>query len=335
MKKLNVYILIIIIAALSGGALGNTKRNKSPSLDDFPVTGYSEAEAKYSESSEKIAGALSETVETHAENSTKDYTDNAFGTYAQMGGGISTEKTALLDAEFSKLVEKFKDFPGEYGLYVKDLATETTYEYQAKEIFYGASLYKIPVAVAVLKEIDAGNLTYEYKFEYKNVDVASGTGTIIYDALNSRYTVRELLEKLLKDSDNVAQNILIRNIGKSKVIALDPNLFDAGNHTTPYKLAVFLESLSEGKVLKRDTIAELMEIMSETAFDDRIYPGLSKHLTFSHKIGNWGESGSWHDCGIVAGGSQRVVVCLMSKNTSFEDFVSVAKNTGNFVSLMF
>jgi hypothetical protein len=72
--------------------------------------------------------------------------------------------------------------------------------------------------------------------------------------------------------------------------------------------------------------------MSNTSFDDRINSGLDTNTTFAHKIGNWPEENSWHDCGILLSPQTNLIVCLMSKNTTLSDFKNTSKNLGQYIS---
>ena len=53
---------------------------------------------------------------------------------------------------------------GIFGFFVKDLRTDEEYTFNSSEIFYGASLYKLPVAVAIFKDIELGNI--KLKLDY-------------------------------------------------------------------------------------------------------------------------------------------------------------------------
>lgn len=75
--------------------------------------------------------------------------------------------------------------------------------------------------------------------------------------------------------------------------------------------------------------------MKKTNYDDRIYSGLNAGLVFSHKAGNWPNDLSWHDCGIVIGDKKDIVVCLMSSNAKFVDFLLVAQKVGEFVTSLY
>lgn len=260
-----------------------------------------------------------------------------------LNGGVNNKEL------FEELVEEIQQAQGVFGLYIKDLSSGSEYKYNADESFFGASLYKVPVAVSVLKQIEDRTISLEDEVSYLRIDFYGGTGSINTYPYGTRFTVKELLDLLLKQSDNVAQNMLVRYIGLSKIeegfsnISGNPgSIFFEENITTPVEVGsifehLFLQIIGSNKnyYLGNDGSSTIIKTMFNTYFDDRISSGLNSGLSFSHKIGSWGNTGSWHDCGIVYDSSQieaRAVVCLMSKNTTYAEFVSVAEKVGNYLS---
>lgn len=225
------------------------------------------------------------------------------------------------------------DIEGSYGLYIKNLMTGESHEQDADRVFYAASLFKIPVAVGVLRAVEAGELSFDTVVEYKEEDFFGGTGSVVNTDYGTKYTVAELLDRLLKESDNAAQSMLTRvtaerhmayafhSVGKPQIV------FFKENRATPREVGTMLEKIYKQELLNSENSKLILKIMSETSFDDRINSGLEPSRTFTHKIGNWGETGSWHDCGIILY-PEPIVVCLMSEGTSFEEFVSVSTLIG-------
>lgn len=277
---------------------------------------------------------------------------------------------------FSELVDQMPNYRGTYGIYIKNLASSETFEYNAYEEFYGASLYKLPLAMAVLKKVADGDLKLSDTVFFTPADEADGTGSIAALPFGTELTYEQLLNYLLKESDNTAQVMLERTLGKETIEEAFENYslygeetkFFTENNTSPIEIAVILENiyLEEQDVLDVYAEAELeaenvtdgdngikaedapenmqaddetvdqkpysvLNAMKETAFDDRVHAGLDEFTVFSHKIGNWGETGTWHDCGILFKGKP-VVVCVMSKNTNFIDFLRVTDLVGQFAS---
>lgn len=253
----------------------------------------------------------------------------------------TTKNTDFVDinAQFEGLKEEITQYRGTYSLYVKDLDTMRVYSHNSSQRFYGASLYKLLVATATLRKVDQKELDLSYVYMYEGEDRAWGTGSIQQYPKDTRFTLEFLLDLLLRESDNTAQNIIVDLIGKGYVSSVFKEImgsysdFSGSNITNTKEVSLFLERIYLTNILRSKDM--FFNIMKKTSFDNRIDAGLRKDLSFSHKIGSWGTTGSWHDCGIVFGQTKEVIVCLMSKDTNFEDFSEVANSVGKFISILF
>lgn len=253
---------------------------------------------------------------------------------------ISTPTTA-----FDQLTDSVKAKSGIYSLYIKDLTTLQTYEYNADQLIYGASLYKILVGGAVYELISQNKLSLNYEYTYEGQDFTGGTGVLQTQSVGSIYSIKELLDFLFKNSDNIAQNILIRNLTESAISSFYQkfadssdssaftNQFYTSGRTSAKETAYILESLHKNENWSRSSRKAFFDHMIDTDYDDRISRGLDSSLIFSHKIGNWPDN-SWHDCGIVfdKAYSNPVVVCLMSKQVDQSQFFEIAEETGRFIN---
>ncbi len=240
---------------------------------------------------------------------------------------------------FEDLTEYMDTVPGNFGLYIYHLPSGLEYAYQPDTVFFAASLYKIVVGGAVYDMISSNKISLSYTYSYEPSDYADGAGVIREGDYGETYTLDELLDYLLKYSDNVAQNILIRNISREKVVDFYNYLSPEGGTmfvdqtSTPRRISNLLVSIYNNKNWSRDLRRDFFVRMIDTEFETRIPPALSSGLIFSHKIGNWPED-TWHDCGIVFDSSfdNPTVVCLMSTGATFENFVDVSRSVGSFIN---
>ncbi len=247
--------------------------------------------------------------------------------------------TLQRSSRFKNLTDVTKGKEGTFGIYIKDLDSGATFAFNETELFYAASLFKTPLAASVLKLVDEGALKLDNENIYTQSDYSDGTGSIAYNSYGLTYTYDQLLDLLLKESDNSAQNIIMRTIGAPnaenafKLIPLKNHFFE-NNTATPEQIAIFYEKLVMSNYLKKDSLDSLLERMKSTLFDDRVHLGLEENVEFAHKIGNWPDTSTWHDCGLVIDENNTIVVCLMSRYTTLEDFNIVAKSTGEFVNYL-
>jgi beta-lactamase class A len=136
--------------------------------------------------------------------------------------------------------------PGKLGVYVKRLDSGETVAHHADELFYLSSSVKVPIALAVLKQVDAGKLSLESEAVLAETDRIDGPGEVVWAKPGSRYTIDSLLGRMLGVSDNTAANMLIRTVGE-----------EALNKTAAAVLGRSFEQITTLTQVRRDVYAEL------------------------------------------------------------------------------
>jgi beta-lactamase class A len=111
-------------------------------------------------------------------------------------------RLALLDA----------GFPGELGVHVRDLETGARLGWRDDELWYLASLVKVPVAIELMARVEAGETTLQERLTLLRSDYVDGAGSTNWAAPGSALTLRQLLESMLIVSDNTASDMLIRHL---------------------------------------------------------------------------------------------------------------------------
>src|SRR5215204_904242 len=109
--------------------------------------------------------------------------------------------------------QEIEDYNGEAGLYVWDLEGNYGYGIRPDEEFFTASIIKVPIMVAVYREIDADELEFSQEIEIKEEDWAAGAGWLQWEKAGTKQTVGDLLLLMMTQSDNVAANALVRTVG--------------------------------------------------------------------------------------------------------------------------
>ena len=185
-------------------------------------------------------------------------------------------------------------------------------------------------------------LSLNYIYTYELEDYSDGSGVLQNYKVGSSYLIEDLLDYLLKYSDNVAQNILVRNIGVEKVADFykkysdfsEFGTFSKDLFTTPEEVSNILYNIYQKDGWSKELRREFFARMTNTQFEDRIAQSLSEGLTFSHKIGSAPQYNSWHDCGVVftEDFTHPNLVCLMSKDTTYDDFLDVSHAVGSFIN---
>lgn len=247
---------------------------------------------------------------------------------------VLANESENLSVNFDQISKELSEIPGTYSLYIKDLDSGDKYTYNTDQAFYAASLYKFPIAMATLKEVEKGKLSLSSEIAIMPYDYTSGTGVLTFLSSGAKVPLQLLVDTLLRDSDNISQNVLLRTIPyetKKEAFNVSPQaLFLDRNIATTTEIAGIFEAFYQSEYLNQDDKAYLLELLTRTSFDDRISPYLAPRLTFAHKIGSW--QSSYHDCGLVFEGKSVKSVCLMSQNTNIDNFVKAGKITAKFVN---
>jgi beta-lactamase class A len=106
---------------------------------------------------------------------------------------------------------------GEIGVYIKNLGDNYTLTYNTDEYWYLSSTIKIPVAIAILQKVEAGELSLNQRLTLKQTDFVDGSGDLLWAEPGTTYTIRTLIDKMVKNSDSPATDMLIRLIGEDEL----------------------------------------------------------------------------------------------------------------------
>lgn len=183
---------------------------------------------------------------------------------------------------------------------------------------------KLPLAMYVLDRAAAGALSLDEEMELQEEDWEDGTGVLQDEEAGSRWRIGRLVELAITRSDNIAANMLLRRVGADNVWAYEERLGAAVTHdeegrfvTTPLDMARFLYALWAGQALPPTETDRLVELLSHTAFTDRLAAGMPAGVTVAHKIGTL--PGMVHDVGLVFAPGRTFVLAVMSEGVSDPD----------------
>lgn len=135
--------------------------------------------------------------------------------------GTATDATDVrLQRALAHLAVQAK--PGLLGLSVLDLDTHARTRVHADRAYPMMSVIKVPVAAAVLAQIDAGQIRLQQEVTIQRRDVVGGAAVPSIGAQftgeQMRFTVDRLLVATVSESDNTAVDALIRLVGGPQVV---------------------------------------------------------------------------------------------------------------------
>lgn len=215
-----------------------------------------------------------------------------------------------------ELNEYLETKKGTYGIYVYELDSGNSFGINEEIVFPAASTVKVPLLMAVYKDIENGTISKEEEIVYTSADYEEGTGSIQYTKVGEKWTVQELAKRMMKQSDNIAKNMFLRVLGFKNVQNYITGLgvknvdMSMNNTTTPKDAGMLLTLVYKNKVVDEELSDEMINLMVETDFERRL-PRYLEGVRVPHKIGTW--AGAISDTGIVFLDGRPYTISVYSK----------------------
>ena len=239
-----------------------------------------------------------------------------------------SQKTKPVDAELQNQIEQIASAArGRVGVAVLLLETSETVSLNSQDHFPMQSVYKLPIGMAVMKQVDAGKIKLDQKVRVTKDDFIGRTS---HSPIRDKYpkgvelSVSELLAWMLLKSDGTASDVLMKlcggpeaiqayltELGIKDMIVLDTEKAFAQNHslqyrnwTSPEAAVALLRALHERRGLSESSQTLLLKLMTESITGPKRLKGLLPAGTVvAHKTGTSGtENGitaATNDIGIM------------------------------------
>jgi beta-lactamase class A len=218
---------------------------------------------------------------------------------------VETELTAGKTGPLRRELEQIaRAYPGTYGVVVLDPSSGERVGIDADQRFDAASLGKLPILMKLYRAAASGEVDLDDKISMQPSDVqAYGTGVLYTYPIGYTMTLRECARYLIQKSDNTAWKMLDRYLGRDNIRA---ELYRVGarstdywipNITTPDDVLLMLEKIADPSYTSPELSAEMLDVMTNTDFEDRLPQPLPEGTRVSHKIGYFGTT--YADAGVV------------------------------------
>jgi len=252
-------------------------------------------------------------------------------------GSDTVEKYIPFEAETKKKIqdEIIAPNPGvDIAFYFRNLNNGPWFGINANDQFAPASLLKVPIMMAFLKESESNpsilNKTVLYEKSVEGNLVSQNT--IINKPLEvgKSYSVEELIKTMIDDSNNEALFLLGNNISTETVdqVYRDlgitiPDIRGPSDYISVKDYASFFRILYNASYLEKATSEKALQILSGSEFHDGLEAGIPKGLKNAHKFGERqivNADGSTvkqlHDCGIIYYEKYPYLLCIMTKGNT-------------------
>lgn len=268
-----------------------------------------------------------------------------FGTYNCYGQVRTYKENKKLSADLLNIVKQCRldsnfdvdeDLPEQISLAVIDLARKPVIAgVNMKNFIYPASVYKMYVAMEILKQINEGAYSLQKQIivsARNDVDRSKEIKTDPRPLLKAGDTVsiNYLLDLMITRSDNTAANCLIDIAGRKNINAtivsngwkgsevtrkfLSRKLEDPGydtirgTETSALHAADFMYRVANNQLINKWVSLQMKALLGRQLDISKLAAGLPSGSMFSHKTGWW--SFYTHDVGIVEAEKTRYVIAV-------------------------
>ncbi|MBN2356749.1 serine hydrolase [candidate division KSB1 bacterium] len=223
-----------------------------------------------------------------------------------------------------------KRLSAEQGLYAiafKDLVTGDTLFINEREMMHAASTMKVAVMIEVFRQADLGRFGLDDSVKIVNqftslindqpfsIDVDQDSHDPVVQAIGRQMTVRQLIFHMITVSSNLATNLLMQRVGAENIQSAvrmmgtkqmqilrgveDNAAYEKGlnNRTDAYDLMILLDAIAAHKIVSTPACEEMISILLQQAYRDKIPARLPLDVRVAHKTGSITKIN--HDAAIV------------------------------------
>lgn len=222
--------------------------------------------------------------------------------------------------------------------YVADLDAMRFGAYRADEVIYPASVIKVPIMAEAFRQSEAGELRLDDVVTVAQANQTTTWGGESPFHAGAKATVRDLVDRMITHSDNVATNQLFDVLRRERVTAFmhelglptfflgrklsgsEPLIVDdemtGRNRLPPHEIGILLTLIATDAV---PGAAEQREILRRCLHNEKLVPALRDGDVFMHKTGETSDLS--HDAGILktAQGKTYVVVLYTNPESRGDD----------------
>lgn len=252
---------------------------------------------------------------------------------------------------FHDKVERFVQEQTErYGLshvavYFRDLNNGPWFGIREQEHFTPASLLKLPVVIAALKQAE-NDPTFLDRI-VRNDLVEDHTALQVIRprqplVRGGRYPLGDLIRLAITQSDNNAQHLLFREVDPQLLMSVfrdlgvpAPKLAVQYDFLSPRAYSSLFRILFNASYLSKRSSQLLLEYLAQSEFREGLVAGVPDYVLVAHKFGEYAarerDEKQLHDCGIVYYPGRPYLLCVMSRGKDFRSSVAVIRDISRLV----
>ena len=334
MNKTNVFLLIII-SAIFGAAVSYVV-----SVQLIQVPQIAEGKSLDSANTTAIATAACDDINVIRES---DF--SLVKPLLLVNVGCESRELAPLKNAVSSLIQSMK---GEgslsrAGVYFKELNSVRWTTVNETELFYPGSLLKVALAINILKLSESNPSLLDKKIVYDHrVDLKVTEAPKNPLIPGNEYTVRELIDAAIADSNNDAVTLLFEVFDKklyadmfSEIGIPIPELTDTYYQFTATDFSKFFRILYNATYLNHDNSEYCMNLLLRCNFKKGISRDLPASVRVAHKFGERYTADAkltqFHEAGVVYAGGKPYVISIMTEGLNHDQLMDCVARISKLV----
>lgn len=228
------------------------------------------------------------------------------------------------------------------SVYFRDLENGPVFGVGIDEKFSPASLLKVPLMMAALKEAEADPALLSRRLRNEHPELARSDFNGHALERGKDYSVDELLRAMIAASDNNAVVMLRTVIADAALNAvfrdfglIIPEVRTMDDSMTVREYSAFFRILYNASYLDKAMSQKALEYLIAGDFNRGLVAGVPPGTVVAHKFGERSffdsKTKQLHDCGVVYHPSQHYVLCVMSRGDDFDRLSSVIRDVSALV----
>lgn len=133
-------------------------------------------------------------------------------------------KFKIIQRELYKLNKMFLKSQDKVAYYYEDMLHDTVFSYNENICFYSASAIKILVCLYLYEQASKKKIDLKEELLIQQEDIKIGSGVLKDKPVNQKYSIKQLVEYTLVESDNTAYIKLVNYVTKEKLIEYGKSL---------------------------------------------------------------------------------------------------------------
>jgi len=263
-----------------------------------------------------------------------------------------------MEALREKIEARLKNAKGTWSIALEDLNDGASFSLHGDELFYAASIIKVPIMVAVFAAAEEGDVRLGDRLTLRKDDMVGGSGVLQFMSPRIELPIYDLVTLMIIQSDNTATNMLIDLIGMEKIQAVMNGLGMErseihhklmivqanrvnSNEITASDVTALLARIARGECVSLHASEQMIRIMKQQQLSNgligrlpaqnNVILGAIPEWEFAGKTGN--VDGIMHECALLYVRGRCMAVTVLSKGCAEDEAREMISQIGREVYL--